>query len=62
MTNPRIGSLFDDFLEEEGIREEVTGIALKRVLARQHDENCRIVGQSNSEADCQECSNLPWSE
>jgi hypothetical protein len=31
----RVGSLFDDFLKEEGIYEEVSGRAIKRVLARQ---------------------------
>jgi antitoxin HicB len=30
-----IGSSFDDFLREDGIYEEVTAIAIKRVLARQ---------------------------
>lgn len=35
MTNPHIGSSFDDFLKEEGIYEEVTAIAVKRVLAWQ---------------------------
>ena len=29
------GSRFDDFLEEEGIREEVEAVAIKRVLAWQ---------------------------
>jgi hypothetical protein len=29
------GSTFDSFLEEEGIREEVEAVALKRVLAWQ---------------------------
>ena len=33
MTNKHIGSTFDDFLEEEGIREEVEIVAIKRVLA-----------------------------
>jgi antitoxin HicB len=33
-----IGSSFDDFLKEEGIYEEVTARAIKRVLARQLDE------------------------
>lgn len=32
--NPHIGSSFDDFLEEEGIRDEVEAVAIKRVLAR----------------------------
>ena len=30
-----IGSNFDDFLDEEGIREEVTAAAIKRVIAWQ---------------------------
>ena len=33
MSNKHIGSSFDDFLEEEGIREEVEAVAVKRVLA-----------------------------
>jgi DNA-binding Xre family transcriptional regulator len=32
-----IGSSFDDFLKEDGIYEEVTAHAIKRVLARQLD-------------------------
>ena len=31
----RIGSSFDDFLREEGVYEETTERAIKRVLARQ---------------------------
>ena len=31
----RIGSSFDDFLKEEGLYEEVTAKAIKRVIARQ---------------------------
>ena len=34
-TKSRIGSSFDDFLKEEGIYEEVTTRAIKRVIARQ---------------------------
>ncbi len=34
-TNPHQGSSFDDFLKEEGIYEEVTATAMKRVLAWQ---------------------------
>jgi antitoxin HicB len=34
----RIGSSFDDFLKQEGIYEEVTARAIKRVLARQLDD------------------------
>jgi antitoxin HicB len=33
----RIGSSFDEFLKEEGIYEEVTTRAIKRVIARQLD-------------------------
>ena len=35
MINKHIGSDFDDFLKEEGIREEVTAAAIKRVIAWQ---------------------------
>lgn len=31
----RIGSSFDDFLKDEGIYEDVTARAIKRVIARQ---------------------------
>ena len=33
--NPHTGSNFDDFLKEEGIYEECSATAIKRVLARQ---------------------------
>ena len=33
----RIGSSFDDFLEEDSIYEELTARAIKRVIARQLD-------------------------
>jgi DNA-binding Xre family transcriptional regulator len=33
----RVGSSFDDFLKKEGVYEEVTARAIKRVLARQLD-------------------------
>jgi antitoxin HicB len=33
----RIGSSFDDFLKKEGLYEEVTAKAIKRVIARQLD-------------------------
>lgn len=33
--NQHIGSNFDDFLQEEGTREEVTAAAIKRVIAWQ---------------------------
>jgi antitoxin HicB len=31
----RIGSSFDDFLKDEGVYEEVTAKAIKRIIARQ---------------------------
>jgi predicted XRE-type DNA-binding protein len=34
----RIGSSFDDFLKEEGIYEDVTAAAVKRLLIRQIEE------------------------
>jgi DNA-binding Xre family transcriptional regulator len=33
----RVGSSFDDFLKDDGIYEEVTARAIKRVIARQLD-------------------------
>lgn len=33
--NPHIGSSFDSWLDEEGLREEVTAAAIKAVVARQ---------------------------
>jgi antitoxin HicB len=35
MSDPHIGSDFDNFLKEEGIQEEVTAAAIKRVIAWQ---------------------------
>lgn len=35
MKKKHIGSSFDSWISEEGIREEVTATAIKRVLARQ---------------------------
>jgi antitoxin HicB len=45
----RIGSSFDDFLKEEGIYEEVTARAIKRVIARQLDSLMRDEGLSKTE-------------
>ena len=33
--NPHIGSSFDGWLEEEGLREEITAAAIKAVIAHQ---------------------------
>jgi len=43
------GSSFDDFLREEGIYEEVTSIAIARVLAWQLQEQMRTQGISKAE-------------
>jgi predicted XRE-type DNA-binding protein len=40
-TNPHTGSDFDDFLREEGLYEECSAIAIKRVLARQLAEEMK---------------------
>jgi antitoxin HicB len=44
-----IGGSFDDFLKEEGIYEEVTAVAIKRVLAWQLAEAMRTQGMSKNE-------------
>lgn len=49
MNNPRIGSSFDSFLEEAGIRDEVERIAQKRVLAWQLRQEMERQGVSKSE-------------
>ena len=42
--NPHIGSAFSDFLKEEGIYEEVTAHAIKRVLAFQIEQAMKDQG------------------
>ena len=44
----RIGSSFDDFLKEDGLYEEVTARAIKRVIARQLDAQMRRHGLTKS--------------
>lgn len=44
--NPHIGSNFDDFLSDEGLLEETTALALKRVIAWQLDEARKARGLS----------------
>ena len=43
-----IGSSFDEFLKEEGIYEEVTARAIKRVIARQLDALMQDQGLTKS--------------
>jgi len=45
----RIGPSFDGFLKEEGIYEEVTARAIKRVIARQLDTLMQDEGLSKTE-------------
>ena len=45
----RVGSAFDDFLKEDGIYEEVTAAAIKRVIARQLDALMTSEGITKSE-------------
>ncbi len=42
--NRHIGSSFESFLEEEGIRDEVEAVAIKRVLARKVVEAMKAEG------------------
>lgn len=49
MTNPHIGSSFDDFLEDEDIREEVSAAAIKKVLAWQLEQSRLAQHMSKSE-------------
>jgi antitoxin HicB len=46
--NCHLGSTFDDFLEQEGILNEVTEIALKRVLAWQVEQAMKERGLTKS--------------
>lgn len=38
MSNPHIGSSFDDFLAEEAMLEEATAVAVKRLIAWQIEQ------------------------
>jgi len=44
MSNPRIGSSFDEFLDAEGFRDEVDGLAQKRVLVWQIERAMKAEG------------------
>jgi hypothetical protein len=47
--NPHTGSDFDDFLKEEGLYEECSATALKRVLARQLTEEMKRLSLTKTE-------------
>ena len=44
----RVGASFDDFLKQDGIYEEVTARAIKRVIARQLDALMQDQGLTKS--------------
>jgi len=48
-TNSHIGSSLDDFLKDEGIYEDATNFAVKRVLAWQVEKAMREQGISKAE-------------
>ena len=47
--NPRVGSSLDDFLEEDGLLEEVSAIAMKRVIAWQIAQAMKAEGVSKKD-------------
>ena len=47
-SNPHIGSSFESFLDEEGILEDCTAVAIKRVLARQIERAMQERGLTKS--------------
>ena len=49
MKRKNMGSSFDDWLREEGIDEEVTAAAIKRVLARQIEHAMKEKGLPEAE-------------
>ena len=48
-SNPHIGSSFEDFLKEEGIYDEVTAHAVKRVIAWQIERAMKEQGITTTE-------------
>ena len=49
MKKKNIGSTFDSFLREEGMYEEVSAVAIKRVVARQVEDAMREKGFTKAE-------------
>ena len=49
MKDKNVGTSFDNWLREEGIHEEVTAGAIKRVLARQVEAAMEQEGLSKTE-------------
>ena len=42
--SPNVGSTFESWLDEQGIREEVTAVAIKEVIAEQLAEEMKMKG------------------
>jgi len=49
MKEKNIGTSFESWLDEEGITEEVTAVAIRRVLARQLADAMRREGMTKTE-------------
>lgn len=49
MKNEHLGSNFDDFLEEEGLRAETEAAAIKRVIAFQIEQEMKQANLSKTE-------------
>jgi antitoxin HicB len=49
MNNEHLGSNFDDFLEEEGLRAETEAAAIKRVIAFQIEQEMKQANLSKTE-------------
>ncbi len=49
MKEENIGTSFESWLDEEGITEEVTAVAIRRVLARQLADAIRREGMTKTE-------------
>lgn len=48
MKNAHVGSKFDDFLEEEGLRADAEAVAIKRVIAYQIEKEMTRANLSKS--------------
>jgi antitoxin HicB len=48
-TNPHLGSSLEEFLKEEGLYEETTAYALKRVLAWQLEQAMKAQGLTKAQ-------------
>jgi len=56
MKNEHLGSSFDDFLEEEGLRADVEATAIKRVIAYQIEVEMKQANLSKSAMAAKMCT------